>query len=164
MTDEQVDEAIEILALACNVENRATVTQALRRMVNSGGEIESRVLAERKPSAKERYDASECGTEETDPIERLRFFCSLAMNGRDWLDVEPFFDALAHPTPDDASVSVATLFEVLMQQNIVTSDESYLSLRCVGVPPTEEEFVQAVRRTIDAAIDRARQSGEEGND
>lgn len=29
-----------------------------------------------------------------DPIERLRFFCSCAMSGQDWLDVEPFFDAL----------------------------------------------------------------------
>lgn len=28
------------------------------------------------------------------PLERLRFFCSLAMNGQDWLDVEPFFDEL----------------------------------------------------------------------
>lgn len=35
----------------------------------------------------------ECGGhEENDPVERLRFFCSLAMSGQDWLDVEPFFD------------------------------------------------------------------------
>lgn len=27
-------------------------------------------------------------------LERLRFFCSLAMNGQDWLDVEPLFEAL----------------------------------------------------------------------
>ena len=27
-------------------------------------------------------------------LERLRFFCSLAMNGRDWLDVEEFFIVL----------------------------------------------------------------------
>jgi hypothetical protein len=29
------------------------------------------------------------------PLERLRFFCSLAMRPQDWLDVAPFFDALA---------------------------------------------------------------------
>jgi hypothetical protein len=29
---------------------------------------------------------------ELDPIERLQFFCALAMNEQDWLDVEPFFD------------------------------------------------------------------------
>lgn len=35
----------------------------------------------------------ECGGhEEPDPLWRLRFFCSLAMKGEDWLDVEGFFD------------------------------------------------------------------------
>ena len=34
------------------------------------------------------------GDSEQDPIERLRLFCSIAMNGQDWLDVEQFFDAL----------------------------------------------------------------------
>lgn len=34
------------------------------------------------------------GNDEIDPLERLRFFCSLAMNSRDWMDVEPFFDDL----------------------------------------------------------------------
>ncbi len=29
-----------------------------------------------------------------DLIERLRFFCSLAMDGQDWLDVEPFFEEI----------------------------------------------------------------------
>lgn len=28
------------------------------------------------------------------PIERLRFFCSLAMQDQDWLDVEQFFNEL----------------------------------------------------------------------
>ena len=38
------------------------------------------------------YDAitDECG-EPPSPLERLRFFCSLAMKPQDWLDVEPFF-------------------------------------------------------------------------
>ena len=51
-----------------------------------------------------------------------------------------------------AAPRLVKLFEVLMQQNIVTSDESYLSLRCVGVPPTEQEFASAVQRAIDVAI------------
>lgn len=43
--------------------------------------------------ALQRY--KECGgDEESDPVERLRFYCSLAMSGQDWLDVEPFFGAL----------------------------------------------------------------------
>ena len=40
-------------------------------------------------TALEQFNA--CGgNEEPDPLERLRFFCSLAMKGQDWLDVEPF--------------------------------------------------------------------------
>ena len=34
------------------------------------------------------------GDSETDPLERLRLFLSLALNSRDWIDVEPFLDAL----------------------------------------------------------------------
>lgn len=46
-----------------------------------------------KGEALQRY--KECGAdEEPDPIERLRFYCSLAMSGQDWLDAEPFFDAV----------------------------------------------------------------------
>jgi hypothetical protein len=37
--------------------------------------------------------------EETDPVERLRAFCSLAMSGQDWIDVEPFFNALTAAKP-----------------------------------------------------------------
>ena len=44
-----------------------------------------------KKTALQRF--TECdGWEELDPIERLRFFCSCAMTGQDWLDVEQFFD------------------------------------------------------------------------
>ncbi len=41
-----------------------------------------------------RYDDSGIERDEQDPLERLRFFCSLAMSGQDWLDVGPFFDAV----------------------------------------------------------------------
>lgn len=45
-------------------------------------------------NAKHQYEKAIKGSEELDPIERLRFFCSIAMRAQDWLDVEPFFDAL----------------------------------------------------------------------
>lgn len=39
------------------------------------------------------------------PVERLRYFCSLALKGQDWLDVEEFFDAiLAAPLPEGPAV------------------------------------------------------------
>lgn len=45
-------------------------------------------------SALQRYteNASDCS--ELNALERLRYFCSLAMSGQDWLDVAPFFDAV----------------------------------------------------------------------
>jgi hypothetical protein len=43
-----------------------------------------------------------------DPVEALRFFCSLAMSGQDWLDVEPLFDALtAAPQPEPSQQQTA---------------------------------------------------------
>lgn len=52
--------------------------------------------ADQTERAKHKYDEFMQGDEnEHDPLERLRFFCSLAMNGQDWLDVEPFFDDVA---------------------------------------------------------------------
>jgi hypothetical protein len=49
-------------------------------------------LLEPKDTALSRFTDAD-GFTEDDPMERLRFFCSLAMNGQDWLDVEPFIDA-----------------------------------------------------------------------
>ena len=46
-------------------------------------------------SAMRRFEYCD-GREEPDPLERLRFFCSLAMCGQDWLDVEQFFDDVHH--------------------------------------------------------------------
>lgn len=57
------------------------------------GTLTARVAHYEKRSLPE-YEAAMIGCEENDPIERLRFFCSIAMNGEDWLDVEPFFDAI----------------------------------------------------------------------
>lgn len=51
-----------------------------------------------KETAKQRYDKFMVEGEEEPPVERLRFFCSLALNGQDWIDVEPFFDAITLPT------------------------------------------------------------------
>jgi hypothetical protein len=49
-------------------------------------------------SAKEKFDLLFDADYDQSPIERLRAFCSFAMNGQDWIDVEPFFDALSPTT------------------------------------------------------------------
>jgi hypothetical protein len=49
-----------------------------------------------------RYNETIAETGDADmggPLERLRFFCSLAMSGQDWLHCEPFFDALEQAEP-----------------------------------------------------------------
>lgn len=53
--------------------------------------IDSTMKALPSTTAKARFDKAG-GYEEPDPIERLRFFCSKAMSGQDWFDVEQFFD------------------------------------------------------------------------
>jgi len=50
-----------------------------------------------KTPAKQRYDDCMKDCDEPNPIERLRFFLSCALTGQDWLDVEPFIDAITHP-------------------------------------------------------------------
>lgn len=45
------------------------------------------------------------------------------------------------------------LFEILMRRNIEITDEAYLSLRVVGVPPSEEEFVTNLRKAVLAGVD-----------
>ena len=40
------------------------------------------------------------GFDETNPVEQLRFFCSNAMSGDDWLDLEQFIDAVIKDKED----------------------------------------------------------------
>lgn len=46
------------------------------------------------PTALEKYRELEVDKNNLSPLENLRVFCSLAMRGQDWLDVERFFTAL----------------------------------------------------------------------
>jgi hypothetical protein len=46
-------------------------------------------------TALEQYNSDMEGCEEHDPVERLRFFLSLALVGQDWIDVEQFIDGVS---------------------------------------------------------------------
>ena len=48
-------------------------------------------MEKKMKTAKERF-LKHGGDKEEDPIERLRFFLSLALNSQDWLDVESFIE------------------------------------------------------------------------
>ena len=82
--------------------------QAARQM--GQGQVQQPVEARHSPqserparkTAKQEYDEHTKG-ETLPPIQALRFFCSLAMNGQDWLDVEPFFEALRRKVQPQAS-------------------------------------------------------------
>jgi hypothetical protein len=81
-----VDEAIEILKKIVAYE------------VPLPSSTESRPQGDEQ-TAKQKYDEYMADDKEPDAIERLRFFCAQAMNGQDWLDVEPFFnDVIAATT------------------------------------------------------------------
>ena len=55
---------------------------------------EATAKKDRGKSAKQRYDELMPNDDALPPIEKLRLFCALSMGGEDFLDVEPFFDAL----------------------------------------------------------------------
>jgi hypothetical protein len=58
-----------------------------------------------KISAQRRYEESCIEQDTPDPLERLRFFCSLAMNADDWLDSGPLFDAVSAVRSEPEAVS-----------------------------------------------------------
>jgi hypothetical protein len=62
-------------------------------------------------TAKQRYTELRVEDEESDPVERLRAFCSLAMNGQDWVDVEPFFDAVISKLASKPDAEYLTIYE-----------------------------------------------------
>ncbi len=71
---------------------RAVLNPADNKLVPLLLIIEPEVVFATHKTALQRYNEAMVDGDEPDPIERLRFFCSLAMSGQDWLDSEPFFD------------------------------------------------------------------------
>jgi hypothetical protein len=58
--------------------------------------IQSKAVTESEQSALQRYAKFTKDDDSLSPLEQLRFFCSLAMSGQDWLDVERFFNVLEY--------------------------------------------------------------------
>jgi len=55
-------------------------------------------------TALERYEEITKENGGDTPLENLRFFCSLAMNGQDWLDVERFIDEVENQSTPNAAI------------------------------------------------------------
>ena len=63
-----------------------------------------------------RYNALVEASDEPNPIERLRFFLSLALTGQDWLDVEKFIDDIPAPVIASEQKPVAEVFDYLEEE------------------------------------------------
>lgn len=114
-----------------------------------------------RSTAKQRYDDIIAGHDNIPPIERLRFFCSLAMNAQDWLDVEQLFDALttqerANDTPGADAARLDFLDAMNKRKNErhgtlygwrLTENHNRIALEDHNYP------VLSVRAAIDAARD-----------
>jgi len=109
----------------------AETTAALDALDAALAEPEQKPVAEQHPEkgpALTVYNEIAATDDPGSPLERLRFFCSIAMRPQDWLDVEPFFDALAEP---DATREPATAAEIVKAggECAVVDDEYLLDFR-----------------------------------
>lgn len=86
--EENIQIATNPLEIAKEVHQLRTENASLKaKLVDLKAYWERSVL----PDYREIMDES---ADDMNAVERLRFFCSLAMNGQNWLDVEPFFEAI----------------------------------------------------------------------
>lgn len=92
-------------------------------------------------TALERFNELKVAQDESDPVEQLRAFCSLAMSGQDWLDVEPFFDAIkAQPAGERVLL-------VRHRDKLGGWRQS-----CVDEPDTDSQAVEYAWATIDQIV------------
>ena len=69
----------------------------------------------------ELYNECMEGEKGINSVEKLRFFCSLAMHGDDWLDVEPFFDGV--------QAEIGELVKMLTLMHESFSEDMYIKPR-----------------------------------
>lgn len=81
----------------------------------------SRALAPDSDSVSlKRYYTYDVEKDESCPLERLRAFCARSMSGRDWLDVEPFFDSVKK-----VMINVDALDEIMQYRSaLVTAKDT----------------------------------------
>jgi hypothetical protein len=102
-------------------------------------------------TAMDKYNKFKVADDEADPVERLRAFCSFAMNGQDWIDVEQFFDAVL--AERDA------LLSTIEHERLALS--LLLDRQCnEGIVLVAERDVRYGIKLLDAAIDAAKASNE----
>ena len=80
------------------------------------------------PPAIDAYEMYMADDEESNPVERLRFFLSLALKDQDWIDVEKFIDDVSnHIAKAEQRVAKAC---TLLCMDAVTKSKSSLFRSC----------------------------------
>lgn len=116
-------------------------------------------MASNSHTAKQQYD--ELAADDMTPLERLRFFCSLAMNGQDWLDVEPFFDALA-VSERAAPAQPCVEFTPITQRGLLraplsnASSNHYLTQGRKSMEDQQQTQTSGISQELGDLMDRAR--------
>ena len=114
-------------------------------------------------TALQRFE-SNIGTEDYTPIERLRFFCSLAMSPQDWLDAEAFFDAMTEAHPPSVVEPVALVvskygdpesfgereIEALSDLNKIPYNTKLYTATPIRAPLTDGQIISAMESCLDA--------------
>lgn len=94
---------------------------------------------EAKANAKQQYDEAATDDPIADPVERLRFFCSLGLHPQAWLDVEPFFDdVIAEVEATDPDIVLADCRTLIERLTAERDDEA------VGRHQSDAEYDKVV--------------------
>jgi hypothetical protein len=102
-------------------------------------------------TAKQKYQRLDVDADVPGPLGRLRAFCSFAMNGQDWLDVEPFFDALkAEPAELRSKIAAKAMPPLL-----------WLAIQNAGNKYSEAEILESVAERSYAMADAMLKAGEQ---
>jgi hypothetical protein len=111
---------------------------------------------EQRETAMQRYAQFGVEDDDLDPVERLRAFCSLAMNGQDWCDVEPFFDAIIEQRMSDAAseeqpswTNPMTPYGMLVRALRIVAGTTLMDMATfLGRGPAELSALEFGRRTV----------------
>jgi len=141
------------------------VKAGVRLLVTSVNQMLSNIREDQSPTpgyALARYRAAMDGEHEVDPIERLRFYCSLAMGAQDWLDSEPFFDDLASCQGEGNQMQGAEIAQMRAALNEAVRVLESARLLCNW--PSMNEAIDAAARAGRAALAQEQGGSDDNRD
>lgn len=118
-------------------ERNEAVAKQVNDLETSQAQLTANRQRAREMSALTQYTAAMEGELEGDPVERLRFFLSLALTGQDWLDVEQFIDGVSQQLAEEQAdaleqariVGMGGEREIALRQQVALLRASVTELR-----------------------------------